>query len=204
MNPVYTQQLEIYFSVSHLPVSVPLLFVSSFNFFRLKFGTYLAPPLCVLRVPSSLTALVHHPSTEVTPESERLKTRTTWNPNEKFEQILSQNPNAALESERPARCSCMFVRTFPQRSATHTSDPQALYKWYLSKGHKKTKNADTRTTRNAVTWCYHGRWLTFHAIISLLLQLLHAPSSFLFKVNTGFYIFNFINLHFYSNIIIIC
>ena len=42
--------------------------------------------------------------TEVTPESERLKTRTTWNPNEKFEQILSRNPNAALESERPARC----------------------------------------------------------------------------------------------------
>ena len=87
---------------------------------------------------------------------------------------------------------------------TTTSDPKPSTSDTLAKGIKKTKNADTRTTRNAVTWCYHGRWLTFQAIISLLLQLLHAPSSFLFKVNTGFYIFNFINLHFYSNIIIIC
>ena len=62
----------------------------------------------------------------MTPESERLKTRTIWNPNEKFERILSRNTNAALESEGAARCSCIFVRTSPQRSATHTSDPIPL------------------------------------------------------------------------------
>ena len=78
-------------------------------------------------------------NTEVTPESERLKTGTTWNPNEKFEQILSRNPNAALESERPARCSCMFVRTFPQRSATHTSDPKHSTSDTLAKGIKRQR-----------------------------------------------------------------
>jgi hypothetical protein len=74
----------------------------------------------------------------VTPESERLITRTTWNPNEKFEQILSRNPNAALESERPAR-SCMFVRTFPQRSATNTSDPKPSTSDTLAKGIKRQR-----------------------------------------------------------------
>ena len=54
-------------------------------------------------------------NTVLPPESESLRTRTTWNPKEKFEQILSRNPNAALESERPARCSCMFVRTCVRR-----------------------------------------------------------------------------------------
>ena len=73
----------------------------------------------------------------MTPESERLKTRTTLNPNEKFEQILSRNTNAALESERPARCSCMFVPTFPQRSATHTSDPKPYTSDTLAKGIKR-------------------------------------------------------------------
>ena len=73
----------------------------------------------------------------MTPESERLKTRTTWNPNEKFEQILPRNPNAALESERPARCSCMFVRTFPHGSATHTSDPKLSTSDTLAKGIKR-------------------------------------------------------------------
>ena len=77
--------------------------------------------------------------TEVTPESERLKTRTTWNPNEKVEQILSQNPNAPLESERPARCSCMFVRTFLQRSTTHTSDPKHSTSDTLAKGIKRQR-----------------------------------------------------------------
>ena len=132
-----------------------------------------------------------------------------------------QNSNN-LESERKIRANfvpeyerCFGIRTpstlfvyvcaYVSPALGHPYQrPQALYKWYLSKGHKKTKNADTRTTRNAVTRCYHGRWLTFQAIISLLVQLLNAPSSFLFKVNTGFYIFNFINLHFYSNVIIIC
>ena len=75
----------------------------------------------------------------MTPESERLKTRTTWNLNEKFEQILSRNPNAALESERPARCSCMFVRTFPQSSATHTSDPKPSTSDTLAKGIKRQR-----------------------------------------------------------------
>jgi len=57
--------------------------------------------------------------TVLPPDSTRLRTWRTWNPNKKFEQILSQNPNAALESERPAR-SCVFVHTFPQRSGSHT------------------------------------------------------------------------------------
>jgi hypothetical protein len=48
MNPVYTQGLEIYFSISHLPMPIPVVFVSSFHFFRLKFVIYLAPPLWVL------------------------------------------------------------------------------------------------------------------------------------------------------------
>ena len=77
-------------------------------------------------------------NTEVTPESKCLKTRTTWNPNEKFEQILSRNPNAALESERPARL-CMFVCTFPQRSATHTSDPKPSASDTLAKGIKRQR-----------------------------------------------------------------
>ena len=132
-------------------------------------------------------------STEVTPESER----KIW-------------ANFVPESEccfgiRTPSTLFVYVCAYVFPALGHPYQwPQALYKWYLSKGHKQTKNADTRTTRNAVTWCYCGRWLTFQAIISLLLQLLHATSSFLFKVNTGFYIFNFINLHFYSNIIIIC
>ena len=73
------------------------------------------------------------------PESERLKTRTIWKPNEKFERILSRNTNAALESEGPARCSCMFVRTFPQRSATHTSDPKPFTSDSLAKGIKSQR-----------------------------------------------------------------
>ena len=58
MNPIYTQELKIYFSISNLPMSMSLVFVSSFHFFRLKFGTYLAPPVCVLCVPSRLTCLI--------------------------------------------------------------------------------------------------------------------------------------------------
>ena len=58
LNPVYVQELKIYFSISHLPMSIPLVFVSLFPFFRLNFGTYHAPPLCMLRVPSRLTCLI--------------------------------------------------------------------------------------------------------------------------------------------------
>ena len=54
------------------------------------------------------------------PESERLRTRTTCNRNEKFEKIFSRNSKAAFKSECPACCSCMFLCTFPQRLANHT------------------------------------------------------------------------------------
>ena len=43
------------------------------------------------------------------------------------------------ESESPARCSCMFVRTFPQRSATHTSDTKPSTSDTLAKGIKRQR-----------------------------------------------------------------
>ena len=52
---------------------------------------------------------------------------------------MSRNPNAALESEHPAHCSCMFVPTFPQRSATHTSDPKPSTSDTLAKGIKRPR-----------------------------------------------------------------
>jgi len=52
------QELKIYFSISHLPMSTPLVFVSSFHFCRLKFGTYIAHSLCVLCVPSRLICFI--------------------------------------------------------------------------------------------------------------------------------------------------
>ena len=60
MNPVHTQDLEMYFSVRHLPMSVPLVFVSSFNFSTevCYVPCTCAPPLCVLCVPVRLTCLV--------------------------------------------------------------------------------------------------------------------------------------------------
>ena len=66
-------------------------------------------------------------STVLPPESERLRTRTTWNPNEKFEQILSRKPNAQhvvrvclcvrLPSVRPPIC---FVIQFVVRSCSES------------------------------------------------------------------------------------
>ena len=123
-----------------LHVKYPL-FLSDFNetrifwtYFRRKKNTQMSILMKIRRVGTELfhangragaqtdmtKLIVALRNTVLPPQSERLRTRTTWNPNEKFEQILSRNPNAALESERPARCSCMFVRTFLQHSATHT------------------------------------------------------------------------------------
>ena len=39
-------------------MSIPVVYLSSFNFFRLKFATFLAPPLCVLCVPPRLSCLI--------------------------------------------------------------------------------------------------------------------------------------------------
>jgi len=64
--------------------------------------------------------------------------RTPQNSND-LESERKIRANFVPKSERPACCSCMSVRTFRQRSATHTSDPKPSTSDTLAKGIKRQR-----------------------------------------------------------------